>query len=91
MECSCDNNMYDVIEFENVKDYEAYKVTKYDRIRKTGEDMIKINILGIIFFSNTNDCSCDDGVKMLVITVRDPSYTLSLTTYPVITPNIPII
>ena len=53
--------------------------------------MIKINILGMIFFSNTKDCSCDDGVKMLVITVRDPSHTFSLTTYPMITPNIPII
>ena len=71
---SYNSNNYDIGEFENVEDYETYKVTKCARIWKTSEDIIKLNILGMSFFSSTKAGSCDNGFKIVVISIEDPSF-----------------
>lgn len=50
-----------------------------------------MKISDIKLFSITKDGTCYDGVKMLVTTVGYPSFTLTPTTSPRITPDIPII
>ena len=85
------NSNYDIIEFENVEDYGRSKVTEYTWILKTGEDMIKINTSGMRFFSNKKYGAWDDGVKILVMTIGDPTFTLTPITSPIITPDIHII
>ena len=87
---SYNSNNYDVIESKNVEVYEVCKVTKYARIWKTGEDMIKLNTSGMRLFSSMKDSACDYGVQILV-TVRYQSFTLTPETSPAITPDIPII
>ena len=42
-------------------------------------------------FSNMKDGACDDGVKIVVMTIGDPIFKLTLTTSPMITPDIHII
>ena len=91
IELSYNNNNYDVVEFENIEDYEVYKVTKYTRIQKTGENIIKIDTSDMFFFLNTKDSACDNKVKILMITIGDPSFTLTPTNSPAITPDILII
>jgi len=81
LKLSYNNNKYDVIEFENAEDYEACKVNKYARKWETGKDMINMNTSGNRYFSSTKDSFCDDGIKMKVITVGDPSSTLTPTVY----------
>ena len=71
IELSYNNSNYDIIEFENVEDYETCRVTKYTRILKTGEDMIKMNTSGMIFFSKTKDGAWDNRVKISVMTIGD--------------------
>merc|ERR1719162_774813 len=88
LKLSYNNNKYDVIEFENAEDYEACNVNKYARKWETGEDMINMNTSGKRYFSSTKDSFCDDGIKMIVITVGDPSSTLTPTNPPTITPVI---
>ena len=52
--------------------------------------MIKMKASGKRFFSNTKVGVCNDGVKILVISVPDPSFTLTPTAAPTIIPDIPI-
>lgn len=91
IELAYNNNNHDVIEFENVEEYETCKITKYAWIWKTDKDMAKMNTLSIIFFSSIKDDAYDDMVKILVINIGDLSFTLTPTTFSVIIPDVPII
>ena len=53
--------------------------------------MIKMNTSCMRLFSSTKDCTCDNRVKIVVITIGDPNFILTSTTSFAIKPEIPII
>ena len=69
------------------------KITNHTKLRicKANEDMIKMNTSYMRLFSSTKDCTCNNRVKIVAITIGDPSFTLTSTTSFVIKPESPII